>query len=339
MLLFNILLWILKLIGIVILVILGIVLIVLCLLLFVPIRYTINAQYKGEVKVTARISYLLHAVRVKYELAGKNSSTDIRVLWFRLSGGDDRTSGRTGKKDHRERRKRPHTKSVSRQLSLSDTDKQEIKEPNTDNTIQQDKHNSSEPFIQEAEILAENRIHPETEIQTETDNQPEADKQSETDKKSRSDLNQSKDRKNNKKTKKSEKNVKISKNTHTKDKSGGIMDNIKSAVTVIKENRSVISFLIRQLKSLLRHILPGSHVINIRLGLDDPALLGELLGAAAVVRTATNLVLNITPVWNEKVFEAECSFKGRVLLGKILFVALRVYFNKDVKRIIHELKD
>ena len=124
-----------------------------------------------------------------------------------------------------------------------------------------------------------------------------------------------------------------------KEKSGGIMNTVKSVVAMVKENRPVLNFLFRQLKALLRHILPGSHVINLRLGLDDPALLGELLGAVAVVRAATNLVININPVWDEKAFEADCSFKGRVLLGKVLFIALRVYFNKDVKKIIHMLKD
>ncbi len=280
MLLLNILLWILKFIGIVLLVILGIVLLVVCLLLFVPIRYNINVQYKGEVKVTARITYLLHALRVRFEMVGKESSTDIRALWFKLSGKDD--------------------KQQNKRIEEQRTD--------TDSILQQD----LQPGLP---IKSEPKMQSETDVHRTKDRQPE------------------------KRNPKSEKKDKKNKNFHTKDKSGGIMESVKSVVAMLKENRSVLSFLMRQLKVLLRHILPGSHVINLKLGLDDPALLGELLGAAAVVRAATNLVINITPVWDEKVLEADCGFKGRILLGKLIFIALRVYFNKDVKKIIHILKN
>lgn len=298
MLLLNILLWILKFIGIVLLVILGIVLLVVCLLLFVPIRYNINVQYKGEVKVTARITYLLHALRVRFEMVGKESSTDIRALWFKLSGKDD--------------------KQQNKRIEEQRTD--------TDSILQQD----LQPGLP---IKSEPQIKPETQIQSDTPIQSEVKTQSETD------VHRTKDRQPEKRNPKSEKKDKKNKNFHTKDKSGGIMESVKSVVAMLKENRSVLSFLMRQLKALLRHILPGSHVINLKLGLDDPALLGELLGAAAVVRAATNLVINITPVWDEKVLEADCGFKGRILLGKLIFIALRVYFNKDVKKIIHILKN
>ena len=79
-------------------------------------------------------------------------------------------------------------------------------------------------------------------------------------------------------------------------------------------------------------------MIDIRLGLDDPAMLGEILGAAAVVRASTGLVINISPVWNEAVFEADADLKGRIILGRVLFIAARVYFNKDVKKLISAIR-
>lgn len=321
MFLLNLLLGILKFIGIVFLVILGIILLVLCLLLFVPIRYNIYAGYKGEVKVTARITYLFKAIRVRFELTGKESLTDIRVLWFKLSGKE--------KKQHKSRQnaKPEKTKSSSVDTAIDEDKRQDLR-TDTDNVLPQEVKETSEPAIQ-----SEKEIRPEPQIQSGPDAIPEADANPEPDN------HQTKDRKSKNKVPKSGKKDKKSKNVHTKDKTGGIMNNVKSVVAMVKENRAVLNFLFGQLKSLLRHILPGSHVINLRLGLDDPALLGELLGAVAVVRAATNLVINISPVWDEKAFDADCSFKGRILLGKVLFIALRVYFNKDVKKIIHMLKD
>lgn len=121
--------------------------------------------------------------------------------------------------------------------------------------------------------------------------------------------------------------------------SDGIIDKVKSIVSLIKENRGVIDFVMRQLKLLFKHIMPGSHTISIKLGLDDPALLGEIVGGIAVFRAMTGIVINITPVWDDKVFEAELDFKGRIILGRVLYIAARVYFNKEVKKIIKTIKN
>lgn len=121
--------------------------------------------------------------------------------------------------------------------------------------------------------------------------------------------------------------------------SAGIIDKVKSIVSLIKENRGVIDFVMRQLKLLFKHIMPGSHTISIKLGLDDPALLGEIVGGIAVFRAMTGIVINITPVWDDKVFEAELDFKGRIILGRVLYIAARVYFNKEVKKIIKTIKN
>mgnify|MGYP000590642635 FL=1 len=121
--------------------------------------------------------------------------------------------------------------------------------------------------------------------------------------------------------------------------SDGIIDKVKSIVSLIKENRGVIDFVMRQLKLLFKHIMPGSHTISIKLGLDDPALLGEIVGGIAVFRAMTGIVINITPVWDDKVFEAELDFKGRIILGRVLYIAAGVYFNKEVKKIIKTIKN
>ena len=123
---------------------------------------------------------------------------------------------------------------------------------------------------------------------------------------------------------KKNKNNKKEKNKNTNTKTGGIIDNIKTVTELLKENKSVLTFIFRQIKLLFRHVLPGSHVIDIRLGLDDPAMLGEILGAAAVVRASTGLVINISPVWDEAVFEADADLMGRIILGRVLFIAARV---------------
>ena len=97
------------------------------------------------------------------------------------------------------------------------------------------------------------------------------------------------------------KNNKKEKNKNTNTKTGGIIDNIKTVTELLKENKSVLTFIFRQIKLLFRHVLPGSHVIDIRLGLDDPAMLGEILGAAAVVSKFNSFIAAAcTPINNLK---------------------------------------
>lgn len=274
----NILLTVLKIIGIIILVLLGIVLLLLCLLLFVPIRYNINAEFHGKVKFNAHVTYLLRLLHVHFSLEGTQSDMQIRLFGRNISG--------------KSRNPKP-VKEASTPVRKTVTTEQQTKE----------KQKQQQPADTAAKTTDA--------VKAETD----------------------------KHNKKDEDKTKKEKNKNTNQKSGGIIDTIKNITALLKENKHVLKFLFQQLKLLFRHVLPGSHVIDIRLGLDDPAALGEILGAVAVVRAATGLVINITPVWDEAVFEAEADLKGRIILGRVLYIAARVYFNKDIKKLINAVKN
>lgn len=295
----NILLTVLKIIGIIILVLLGIVLLLLCLLLFVPIKYNINAEFHGKVKVNAHVTYLLRLLHVHFSLEGTQSDMQIRLLGRNISG--------------KSREPKP-VKEASTPVRKTVT------------TEQQTKHEDKE-----AAAPIKKSVTAEQPAQEESAQK----KATETAAKSTDAVKAETDKHN----KKDEDKTKKEKNKNTNQKSGGIIDTIKNITALLKENKHVLKFLFHQLKLLFRHVLPGSHVIDIRLGLDDPAALGEILGAAAVVRAATGLVINITPVWDEAVFEAEADLKGRIILGRVLYIAARVYFNKDVKKLINAVKN
>lgn len=315
MIILNIFLLILKIIGIALLVILGLILFILCLLLFVPIRYDVLAKYQEQPDIRVKISYLLKAVRARYVLSGKESSLSVKVLWFTLMGGDKKKKPKRAK-----RRKKPED--PKRQ---EDQKRAEMPEPAVP---------LSGPSKTENEAEASGRA--EIAEKTSPDNGQTVVKEQEPPKSSP--VQQKPQQEKSGKKKKQKKNRENNKKTGTDAPSGGIMETIKQIAALIKENKEVIAFLFKQLKALLKHILPGSHVINLKLGLEDPAALGEILGAAAVIRSATNLVINITPFFNEKIMEADCHFKGRIRLGKLLFIALKIYFNKDIKRIIRQVK-
>lgn len=298
MLFLSILLNILKIIGIVILVLLGIVILLLCLLLFVPIRYKVHAEFHGRVKVTAHVTYLLRLLHVSFNLDGTGKNMQIRLLGRNISEKKEKPIKEERSKPVTAKAKTTSTKAETESVQQKKAVKREPK------AVRVEEKNVESVRPQDEAVQAVNKTAAKTPVADTAEN------------------------KNNKKEK--------NKNTNTK--TGGIIDNIKTVTELLKENKSVLTFIFRQIKLLFRHVLPGSHVINIRLGLDDPAMLGEILGAVAVVRASTGLVINIIPVWDEAVFEADADLKGRIILGRILFIAARVYFNKDVKKLISAVR-
>lgn len=307
MLFLKVLLCILKIIGIVLLVVVGIVLLILCLLLFVPIRYRVHASFYGKPRVSAHVTYLLRLLHVNFELDGQESELKIKLFGHNISDGkktdDKKTADSPGQNDSTVKEEHDAVKAGEAVKSC------EVNTPT-----------KSKKTI-EAEASSGHKERKESGISH-------AGKSRKADKSNNSGKPESLH------DKKSDKKTEVSGSD-----SDGIIDKVKSIVSLIKENRGVIDFVMRQLKLLFKHIMPGSHTISIKLGLDDPALLGEIVGGIAVFRAMTGIVINITPVWDDKIFEAELDFKGRIILGRVLYIAARVYFNKEVKKIIKTIKN
>lgn len=302
----NILLCILKIIGIAILVILGLIILILCLILFVPIRYRIYASFHQKPHVSAHITYLLKLLHVDFELDGKESELKIKIFGHNISDKKEKNSRENKKSKHSNRREEVNVKQA------------EQPEKVPDRTSGIDKMPQQAQNLQPKQTIAK------------ADNSSDSDSEN----KSVSAKKAEKSPKNPAKTENKAGMAADKNNRHSE-----ISDKVKAIIALLKENRPVIDFVLKYLKLLFKHILPGSHVINIKLGFDDPALLGELLGAVAVIRAMTGLVINITPVWDETVFEVEADLKGRIILGRVLYIAAVVYFNKEVKKFIKAIKN
>lgn len=96
----EVLLTILKILGIILLVILGLILITVATVLFVPIRY----RSKGYVektdegiddKISAKVTWLLHILSVSFELDGKETKLTIKIFGKKLNIGVDDKSDKT----------------------------------------------------------------------------------------------------------------------------------------------------------------------------------------------------------------------------------------------------
>lgn len=80
---------ILKIIGIALLVIFGILVVGVFMLLFIPLRYRVQAEQKDETVLTVRVSWLLHLVRLVGYLEDGAFVSELRILFFRKRFEDD----------------------------------------------------------------------------------------------------------------------------------------------------------------------------------------------------------------------------------------------------------
>ena len=74
------LLTVLKIIGILLLVILGIIILALCLILFVPVRYSATGRIEDSYQITGKISWLLSLIRFEFSFENGDFQEAVRIF-------------------------------------------------------------------------------------------------------------------------------------------------------------------------------------------------------------------------------------------------------------------
>lgn len=123
-------------------------------------------------------------------------------------------------------------------------------------------------------------------------------------------------------------------------KAKGIYNNLSSKIKNINEeinnqgNRRAFRVVKDALAGILKHIKPQKHEIAVTFGTGDPATTGELLGGIYVFIYMSEINAGVYPDFENKIFEMESWFKGRIRLFTLLRIGLKTYFNEDVKTAI-----
>ena len=129
-----------------------------------------------------------------------------------------------------------------------------------------------------------------------------------------------------------------SKKTTHKDKKYGKMNKY---VEIFKtdEFKSAFSLCKDGLISILKSILPRRWNVEASLGFDDPATLGTVLGINGIFYSILHRHLTIIPYWDREIIDISGELKGHITTGKLLFTAIRVYFNKNMRKILKMFKE
>lgn len=106
--------------------------------------------------------------------------------------------------------------------------------------------------------------------------------------------------------------------------------NIRNILAIINDidNRKFVIMVLKELKSLLKHIWIRKHKFYIKLGMEDPSLTGEILGAYSVVNSILRMNVALEPDFNNKVLVIKGMAKGHIRLIHVLIIVIKVGTNK-----------
>lgn len=345
----NILLLILKITGIILLILIGTVLLLVLMILFIPVRYSGNAKKGAEAQMPeyagAKAGWLLNMITACYEYKEGNAALTIRVFGIRLRSSEEKELKKRQRREKRKKTGKDVSYSMLEYDEASDSIREKDVNPKGKTHVFVDEHedNSDITEVSGAEVKNE---HINTEPENPESEGPEiAPEENDVDvtaasgpdpyekirtifEKLTSRIGKTVDR------------IRYSVN-RSLNKLTGINEDIsyyKNALFNDARNREVIDLLIREIKRVLKAIAPRRIRGHLRYGSDDPADTGKFLAGAAMLYPFYHGKVSIVPDFDDKILEFDLVLKGRIYIGTLVAVLLKLYFNKKVKRFIHIMK-
>ncbi len=311
-----IVLGILKIIGILLLIILGLILFVLFSVLLVPVRYRAEGSIYEHLKGSASASWFLRLISIKVSYDGE-AQMDFRILWFHPGRGKD---GEAENALEQELAERVETAEVKpEQVKTERTERAETCE-----TEVYSETAKSEVAVQKTKIGETPKI-PETETPDNVDLKS---------KKSSFLLSAIPER-----IRKCIANLKARihrisqrfKKIARKFRQG--KKQWETILTFIRdeENKKAFRLAKRQLFALIRHVLPQKLEGKIHFGFGDPYTTGQVLTWISPFYGLYGRHVQLCPDFMEPCLDGELKLKGRIRLGTLIFLAFRMFQNKQIR--------
>lgn len=340
----HIVLLVLKIIGIVLAVLLGLVILLLCLALFVPVRYQVKAsRNEGEdeppVRVKGRVSWLFPLFQIKF-LYPADVYLKCKVLFFtifKMPSEEEKERKSSGKRKGTENQS-PDIQSSDQEIS----DKQSSNEKNSEKKNLDEKNvNEKNPEETTGGKVEEDHIEAEeaADTESETDTDFTGEKKSE-----EPDIGKKK----NIILRIKEIFVKIrqffQKIRYTIetlcDRIKGIRENITYYTELLQSDAFLQAFELckGELVSILAYIRPRKLEADLTVGTGDPASTGQVLAVYGILYPLIGNHVRVTGDFEQKRVEGTLFIKGRLTLFRFVKTACRIYFNKDIRKLIKTLK-
>lgn len=293
---------ILKIIGIILLCILGVILLLVLLVLFVPIRYRLkvvrNARDDVMVRADAKVTWLLHLISASF-CYPEAAYLKVRVLGISVFSSEKKeTNG---------------GETEQRTEQLQNTTKTEITTLRTEQQTLEETKDKKESSDEEFERKLEEKLQEEEDEPTIVEFF--------------------------KKLLQKLKNIKYT-ILQIYDKIKRIIKNIRYYLAVIRSKcfERAFSLCKTEVISLLKSILPRKIKGNFLIGTGDPASTAQVLAIHGMLYPFIGNHIIVTPDFENTNIEGDLFVKGKITVFKVLKTAIKVYLNRDVRKVLRLLK-
>lgn len=332
---------ILQIIGIILLSIVCLVLFVAAIILFVPVRYKAEGEYNdGEYKVRASGSWLMHILSFSYLI----SNRDKGKLIIKIFGINPEN------KKKKKRKKKRKIRNKSNKVKIKEAKVASLQEaPKVEENFEPD--NAEEYIIDDSEdiIILEEELPKESldneELPSEDPDDEESPKEaSENEKVTDSVQETTKDNKED-----SKENIQDTQEDDQEDnledkekdsKDSSKYGKIREYIEIIKSDEFKASFNLckKQIKRLLKAILPKKWNVNLDLAFTDPEKYGKVMGYYGMLFALLYKHVDFSCLPDDNHIRVKAKAKGRIFIISILLVGLKVYFNKNIRKLLKMFK-
>lgn len=367
----SVILFILKLIGILLAFIVGLVILLLLLILLVPIRYKVYARYEEDIFGEIKVHWLLRIIHFHAYYMGDKMKMRLRLFGFVIYDPDRVKKKR--KKINKTKNKRDNKeKEISKRnkkVITNSKDKSNVKVKENNETIHHIEQKQGNDSLKEQSVIPKE----ETEdiiksIPIDKDRKVANDKNGNNSQDNQGDLGKDNTNKTSYNQNKSQSKIaRFLINIYSKVKAffknlieapSKIRDFIISFINKIKKSINRLNEILNKAKAfikdevnkdsflnifggigqILKHIKPRKLVIRIELGLEDPATTGMALGLISILIGLHGEYVTVIPNFNDKVFKANLLAIGRLRTARLLIIGIRLALYKNNKQLLNNIK-
>lgn len=336
----QVILFILKLIGWILLVILGLLLLVLLAMVFTPLRYQAEARCPGklselEAGVSFGIFFRLISGRLQYRKG--NLSWNIRAAWIRLGDTGDAEEEIEEAADDLEEMGEKTLEEIADAEEAEET----AEDTKSENLPQGPEDTPKEPVRESAaEASAESR---DQKAESKSEESADTDKKKPKKKKKKTvppDADTGESEKEPKKTLSDKITAVFDKIEYTFDKMCAKIEMLSAKAELVTDflsdgvHQSAFLKCLAELKKLLFRLRPKQCRGEIRFGFEDPSLTGKVLAGASMLYPYWGEHVYCCPDFEEKVLEGEVSVKGAFRILPAAVMGWNLLWNRNVRRTV-----
>lgn len=311
----DIVLLILKIIGIILLSIIGLILFIILVALITPVRYRIKGKYaeeKPDVLLNIHLWFHLISVKVVYNEVGLNGK--LRILFIKknlIKPKEEKTDSPVDENLIQNELDQMEAEALSQLEQANEVVEEQIESSSEETDIPTE--DNSEPDTAEQIEASDVTVDDTIEESVETEEQTIIDK--------------------------------------IVAKIKGIYEKVHEKYVNIMKKKTAVEWLLsqeatqnlikralRQLKKTIKSVLPRKLKGHLTLGLEDPKTMGMICMYSGIFYPSLPKKFEFEPVFDEKIIDGDVDIKGRIILGAIVAHLLKIALCRDFFRTLKNLK-